>query len=87
MEKYFTAGQATDDNMAPARFMCTFILDNMILYEKKISILIVIANSGIRISIIRSYLCTINSIAGNNNNNRRKSYKILNTYINIIANM
>jgi len=43
---------------------CTRILGNMILYEKKISILIVIADPGIFIRIIRSYLCTINSIAG-----------------------
>jgi len=43
---------------------CTCILDNMILYRMKISILIVIADPGIFIRIIRSYLCTINSIAG-----------------------
>ena len=42
----------------------TFILDNMILYEKKISILIVIADLEGFIQTIRSYLCTINSIAG-----------------------
>jgi len=36
----------------------------MILYEKEISILIVIADPWIFIRIIRSYLCTINSIAG-----------------------
>jgi len=44
--------------------MCTVTLGNMRLYEKKISILIVIADPGIFIRIIRSYLCTINSIAG-----------------------
>ena len=44
--------------------MCTFKLDNMILYEKKISILIVIADPGIFIRILLSYLCTVNSIAG-----------------------
>ena len=43
---------------------CTFILDNVILYEKEISVLIVIADPEIFIRIIRSYLCTINSIAG-----------------------
>ena len=42
----------------------TFILDNMIFYEKKISIQIVIADPGIFIRIILSYLCTINSRAG-----------------------
>ena len=42
----------------------TFILDNMKLYEKEISILIVIAAPGIFIRIIRSSLCTINSTAG-----------------------
>jgi len=41
-----------------------FILNNMRLYEKEISILIVIADPGIIIRIIRSYLCTINSAAG-----------------------
>ena len=43
---------------------CTFMLDNMILYEKKISILIVIADLEGFIQTIRSYLCTFNSIAG-----------------------
>ena len=42
----------------------TFILDNMILYEKKISILIVIADPRGFIQIIRSYLYSINSITG-----------------------
>jgi len=36
-----------------------YIYVYMILYEKKISVLIVIADPG-----IRPYLCTINSIAG-----------------------
>jgi len=38
------------------------MLDNMTLYEKKISVLIVIADPGRFIQIIRSYICTINSI-------------------------
>jgi hypothetical protein len=42
---------------------CTGYID-MILYRMKISILIVIADPGIFIRIIRTYLCTINSIAG-----------------------
>ena len=42
---------------------CTFILNNVRLYEKKVSILIVIADPRIFIRIIRSYLCTVNSIA------------------------
>jgi len=42
----------------------TFILDNMILYGNKISILIVIADLEGFIQTIQSYLCTINSIAG-----------------------
>ena len=43
---------------------CTGYIDNMILYRMKISILIVIADPGVFIRIMRSYLCTINSIAG-----------------------
>ena len=43
---------------------CTLILDNMILYEKKISILIVIADPRGFIQTIQSYLRTIDSIAG-----------------------
>jgi len=43
---------------------CLVILNNMKLYEKEISKLIVIADAGIFIRIIRSYLCTVNSIAG-----------------------
>jgi hypothetical protein len=43
---------------------CVVILNNMKLYEKEISILIVIADPGIFIRIIRFYLCAINSIAG-----------------------
>jgi len=43
---------------------CTFILNYMILYENKITIPIVIADPGIFIRIIRSYLCTVNSIVG-----------------------
>ena len=39
-------------------------LNNVRLYEKEISILILIADPGIFIRIIRSYLCKINSIAG-----------------------
>jgi len=42
----------------------TFILDNMILYEKKISILIIIADSEWFIQTVPSYLRTINGIAG-----------------------
>jgi len=41
-----------------------FILNNIRLYEKEISILIVIADPGIFIRIIQSYLCEVNSIAG-----------------------
>jgi len=40
------------------------VLNIMRLYEKEISILIVIADPGIFIRIIRSHLYTINSIAG-----------------------
>ena len=36
----------------------------MILYEKEISILIVIADPGIFIRTVWSYLCRINSIVG-----------------------
>ena len=43
---------------------CMFVLSNMRLYEKEISILTVFADPGIFIRIIRYYLCTINSIAG-----------------------
>ena len=40
------------------------MLDHVILYEKELSILIVIADPGVCIRIMRSYLCTVNSIAG-----------------------
>ena len=43
---------------------CTLILDNMILYEKKVSILIVIADPRGFIQTIQSYLRTVNSVAG-----------------------
>jgi len=43
---------------------CVVVLNIMRLHEKEISILIVIADPGIFIRIIRSYLCTINSVAG-----------------------
>ena len=40
------------------------ILNNMRLYEKEISILILIADLRIFIKIVLFYLCKINSIAG-----------------------
>ena len=41
---------------------CVFILNNMRLNEKDISMLIVIADPGIFVRIIRYYLCKINCI-------------------------
>ena len=43
---------------------CTFILDNTILHEKKISIPIVIADLEGFIQTSQSYLRTVNSTAG-----------------------
>ena len=63
---FFPGNLGVDGTMWKIRGIraCALILDNVILYEKKIPILIVIADPGIFIRIIRSYLCTINSIAG-----------------------
>jgi len=43
---------------------CVVIVNSMKIYEKEISILIVVADPGTFTRIIRSYLCRVNSIAG-----------------------